>query len=219
MLSGTITALMSMADNLSKRNDLRDHCERLVNRLEDPYLRAMVTQLTSGEWSDVLDEIALPLRERLAISLHFLDDVSLGPYLRRTADLCRTSGDIEGLLLTGLTPAGLDVLQSWLDSTGDVQTAAILASRVPSERMRDRRVERWIDTYRELLDGWNMFHERCDFDVARGEIIQRAIHAGDAKSREWAPKQFIVRCSYCNKPLDAPASYDGRVRALLFLVT
>lgn len=42
--------------------------------LDDPFLRAIFAYLASGEWSDVLDEEALPLRDRVGVALRFLPD-------------------------------------------------------------------------------------------------------------------------------------------------
>jgi hypothetical protein len=215
MLSATIAAFASLSEDPARRNELRQHCERLIPRLDDPYLRVMFTRLTSDDWTEVLDEEGLPLRECVFLALHFLDDGALGAYLRRMADAGRAKGELDVLFLAGLGAAGLDAIQSWLDATGDVQTAAALAARIVPGKAQDVRVGRWIDTYRELLDGWQMFHERCDFDIARGEILGRAVAAGDIKSFEWAPKQLLLRCNYCSKVLDSPAQYDGRVSTRL----
>jgi len=79
-----------------------------------------------------LEEESLPLRERLAVAFQFLDDKALSSYLRRTADRSSSTGDIGGLIITGLTPPGMDILQSYVDRTGDIQTAAILSSYMDS---------------------------------------------------------------------------------------
>jgi hypothetical protein len=209
MLSGSLAAFSSLNAASSRHTELRDHCRRLIPRLADPYLRALFTRLAGDEWTDVLDEPALPLRERLAIALHFLDDASLTTYFRRTAEECRAAGEIEGLLLTGLVVSGgVDILQAWLDRTGDIQTTATLAARMPL----DARVERWIDSYRDLLDGWRMYHERAEFDIARGDLLRQFERTVSNISSTWAPKTVVLRCNYCSKTLDSPeASYIGRV--------
>lgn len=114
-------------------------------------------------------------------------------------------GDIEALLISGLNPAGLDVIQAYIDSTGDVQTAATLISFVPPARWRsekrpkDPRADRWVETYRNLLDEWQLFHHRVQFDLLRGEVNASAIRDGDIAPFEWVPRQMEVRCNYCNK--------------------
>jgi hypothetical protein len=115
------------------------------------------------------------------------------------------SGDIEALLITGLNPAGVDVIQAYVDTTGDIQTAASLTSFVPPTRWRserrpkDPRPERWTEAYRNLLDSWKFFHHRVQFDLLRGEINVSAIRDGEAAPFEWVPRQMEVRCNYCNK--------------------
>jgi len=51
IMSGTLAVLTPAS---TKTPELRHQYERLVMRLEDPYFRAMLTYLASGEWVDVL---------------------------------------------------------------------------------------------------------------------------------------------------------------------
>lgn len=199
-MTGTLAALIPGSP---KNNELREHTERLIVRLQDPYLRAMLTQLTSRDWSDVLEEEALPLLERLAIAFQFLDDRALSLYLHRTVERACMRGDIEGLIVTGMTPRGMDILQNYVDRSGDVQTAAILSSYVCPARFQDTRSERWLESYRDLLDGLKLFHHRVNFDIARGQILRDAVQNGDLPPTfEWAPRHILIRCNYCSKPMN-----------------
>lgn len=201
LVSGTLAALIPSAGS-TPSSELRAHAERLIVRLEDPYFCVMLTQLTSKDWSKVLEEESLPLRERLAIAFQFLEDGAVSSYLTRTADQACTRGDIKGLIITGLTPSGMDILQSYVDRTGDAQTAAILAAHVCPAKFLDARAERWLETYRDLLDGFKLFHHRVAFDVERGQILQEAVLNGDLAPFDWAPKQILIRCNYCSKPMN-----------------
>jgi len=217
LVSGTLAALIPSAGS-TPSNELRSHAERLIVRLEDPYFRVMLTQLTSKDWLRVLEEESLPLRERLAIAFQFLENEALSSYLTRSTDQACARGDIEGLVITGLTPSGMDILQSYVDRTGDVQSAAILASLVSPAKFFDVRVERWLETYRDLLDGFKLFHHRVAFDVERGQILQEAVLNGDLAPFDWAPKQILIRCNYCSKPMN-PVSGEmqkGRVGVIFF---
>jgi hypothetical protein len=206
MMSGTLAALMSGSS--TKGPELREHCERLIIRLQDPYFRAMLTHLTLGDWSEVLDEELIPFRERLAIAFQFLDDKALTSYLYRCVENSSHRGDIDGLIVTGLTKRGMDILQGHVDRTGDVQTAAILASYACPFKFTDARAERWVEAYRDLLDAFKLHHYRVSFDIERGGLVQDAVQHGDRASVEWAPQQILIRCSYCNKPVinDVPGS-------------
>jgi hypothetical protein len=177
--------------------------------LQDPYLRAMITHLTVNDWTDVLDEDSLPIRERLAVAFQFLDDRALTSFLRSVVDRAVRRGDLTGLVVTGLTAQGMEILQKYVDVTGDVQTAAIISSfRVSSlithngKTLTKSVVDRWVEAYQDLLDGWKLFHHRCQFDIERGKIIQGALGGSDSQRREWQPRQIMIRCNFCSKTID-----------------
>ncbi|KAF8063440.1 hypothetical protein FPV67DRAFT_243862 [Lyophyllum atratum] len=220
MLSGTIAALVPHG---SRSTELREHCERLIVRLQDPYFRAMLTHLALNDWSEVLEEEALPFRERLAIAFQFLDDKAVTSYLRRCMDRALLRGDIDGIIIPGLSnKAGLDILQGYVDRTGDIQSAAILGSYVRPPRNpshprsisgMERRVGRWVEGYRDLLDGFKLFHLRVGFDIERGQVAlggRGGVVTGGGVG-DWVPRQIIIRCNYCNKPVvpDGPGGGIG----------
>ncbi|KAF5346773.1 hypothetical protein D9756_010433 [Leucocoprinus leucothites] len=184
-----------------RNHELREHCERLIKDMKDPYFCAIITYLAVGDWADVLKEESIPLRERLAIALQFLDDKALTIYLRHIVELAVVKGNIDGLIVTGLTNRCMDILQSYINHTGDVQTAAILGSYVSPHRIRDSRVIRWLETYRDMLDGFKLHHPRVLFDIERGQILTEAMQNGDIPPMDLVPKQVMIRCNYCNKPV------------------
>jgi len=49
-------------------------CSSLSGQANSPYTAAMFAYLASGNWSDVVESINLPLRDRLGIALRFLGD-------------------------------------------------------------------------------------------------------------------------------------------------
>ncbi|KAH7874658.1 uncharacterized protein C8R40DRAFT_1171269 [Lentinula edodes] len=150
MMSGVIAALVPFASatlttpnsssKLALPSTLLEHYARLVNKLQDSYLRALLTHLTaisssvtpSGEhWLEILhdEEDLLPFYERLALAFCFLDDTALTTYLRRCREhaLGKNGGDVDALIVTGLgTSEGREVVGLWLDRIGDVQSAALL---------------------------------------------------------------------------------------------
>lgn len=213
MMSGMLAALTP--PYATKSSELLAHCQRLVFKLQDPHLRALLTHLTvDDDWREVLAEDALPLRERLAIAFQFLRDKELTTYLREIVSNCTQHGDINGLLVTGLTPQGMVILQNYLDTTGDLQTAAVLGNLNPA-RARDPRSERWLDQYRDLLDQWKLFHFRCQLDIDRGQILQVAIEQQEIVPFEWTPKQVVLRCSYCSKPFNPPLPNNAKVTCII----
>ncbi|KIY53615.1 hypothetical protein FISHEDRAFT_32898 [Fistulina hepatica ATCC 64428] len=211
MMSGTLAALSQhfhSSGSAKLSSELLRHCERLIIRLRDPYFRVLLTYLSSRDWLEVLDEELLPFSERLAIAFQFLDDNAVSTYLQHIAG----TGNIDALAVTGLSSLGMDLLQNYVDRTGDVQTAAVLGSYVDRWRVSDPRIARWIDTYRELLDSMQLYHHRVGFDIDRGR--QRALYSADLPpAADLPPRQIIVRCNYCNKDLSTDVKTHNKVNS------
>lgn len=178
-----------------------DQCRKLALELDNPYLRAIFAFIADNDWWDVLDEHALPLRERIGIALRFLSDKDLNVYLKRVADAMVARGELEGLILTGLTPRGIDLLQSYVDRTSDVQTAAIMAQFAVPRYFKDPRADHWIDCYRNLLNLWALFKTRAHFDVARTKLSKTSSSVITLKP---APRQVYLQCIRCNKNMSTP---------------
>lgn len=183
-----------------------DLCRKLSLELDNPYLRAIFAFISDNDWWDVLDEHALPLRERLGIAVRFLADKELNVYLNRIAISVVTRGELEGLILTGITPRGIDLLQSYVDKTSDVQTAALIAQHAVPRYFRDTRVNHWIDCYRNLLNSWGLFKTRAKLDVGRTRSSKT--YAGVAVLKS-TPRQIFLQCGKCKKNMSLPAKSKG----------
>lgn len=163
--------------------------------LDSPYIRAIFAYLVANDWRDVIDEQGLSLRERLSLTLRYIRDEEVGSILQ---DLCRTEvseGNLEGLLLTGVRSASLDLLQAYVDRTSDVQTAALIITLTP-DLCSDRRAMHWIYDYRMLLMNSGLQIERCRFDVQRTRLSR---HANRLRT---SVKQVSLRCNHCNTVID-----------------
>lgn len=44
----------------------------------------------------------------------------------------KDTGNLEGILLTGLTTDGVELMETYVDRTGDVQTASFCMLKVPA---------------------------------------------------------------------------------------
>ncbi|KAJ3140651.1 hypothetical protein HDU90_007953 [Geranomyces variabilis] len=180
-------------------------CRSLSVGLTDPYLRAIFALIASdGNWANVLQEQGLTLKERVGIALRFLDDEQLLRYVSSLTEEMLALGDITGLLLTGYTPAGVDLLQRYINQTGDVQTATLLMSSGSPGRFSDTRLDEWAETYRLLLDRWQLYHVRSRFDIARQRHLAgfaaQTPHPSMLYNANVAP-QIYVRCNFCNQPV------------------
>ncbi|KAI9264074.1 hypothetical protein BDA99DRAFT_559383 [Phascolomyces articulosus] len=171
----------------------RELCESLSQDMVDrPYLRVIFAYISSNDWFRVLDEPLLSLKERVAVALRVLDDEQLSQYLEKSTQRVIEEGDVEGVLLTGLTMPAVDLFEQTVNRYGDVQTASLVMSYVVPQRFKDKRVEDWVESYRGLLDRWQLWHQRAKFDIERGKRMN---------SSEVAPPQVYVRCNYCAQTL------------------
>jgi hypothetical protein len=175
----------------SNRTIWKGLCRNLSFQLQDAYLRALFGLLASeGNWGLVLSEsTSLPLCDRMVMALRFLDDQALTQYITKWVQKLSRQGRIDGLLLTGWTKAGIDLMESYMDHTNDVQSIALLLSRYPCPA--DPRLDTWIESYCDLLDRWQLFKLRAKFDIFR--------HQNQIK--ESIPSQIFIRCNFCNQTI------------------
>ncbi|XP_075977866.1 GATOR complex protein mio [Anticarsia gemmatalis] len=193
--------------------------------LPDPYLRALLRFLAASapahpthhqppahypDLSAVLSETEMRLEDRVAFACIFLSDAKLHDYIRQTCDQLIEAGDLSGILLTGASPEGISLLQRWVEHTGDVQSVALLAARCfTADLLKEHRVLNWLDSYRTILDSWQLWWARCALDtwVCAGEGGGEW-GAGGTGGGGGVPRHVCVACTYCGKSVAAPPSHN-----------
>ncbi|PIK53861.1 putative WD repeat-containing protein mio [Apostichopus japonicus] len=173
----------------------------LSRQLDNPYLRAMFTFMTSTDATSymVLKEAEMQIEDRIGFACLYLNDQHLSEYLEQLSTSIIRNGNLAGVLVTGLTKgSGLELLQSYLDHTCDVQSVSCVVLHA-SELIRDKKVEQWMQIYRRLLDTWRLWHQRAKFDMF--------LHAID--SRKKVPEQTYVHCHFCSSPV-SPSLLSSR---------
>ena len=170
----------------------------------------------------------LSFRDRLAFACRFLPDSDLCQFVRQSALLSLSGGQLEGLVLTGLGRGGggEELMQRYVDASGDVQTAALLScyglvaqgkavGASDGAKGAGARFERWISVYRGLLNQWQLWKERARFDVARATLY--ALHTNNSTKPSSSSAASVssplalllpatsphlyARCTYCSQPL------------------
>lgn len=189
-------------------NAWRQQCRKMSAELEDPYLRVIFAFIADDDWWDILYEPAISLRERLGVALRSLNDVDLSRFLEVTSSAVIENGELEGLILTGITPSGIDLLQSYVDKTSDVQTAALISLFGCPRYFSDKRVDEWVQTYRSMLNSWELFAMRAKFDCLRTRLSKTS--TGEIKA-EVKPRQMYVQCMNCKKNINKvnPSFYNN----------
>eukprot|EP01103_Thecamoeba_quadrilineata_P012751 TRINITY_DN3369_c0_g1_i2.p1 TRINITY_DN3369_c0_g1~~TRINITY_DN3369_c0_g1_i2.p1 ORF type:complete len:703 (-),score=75.42 TRINITY_DN3369_c0_g1_i2:64-2172(-) len=171
----------------------QDSYTQLRSQLENhPYLRASFLFLCSDgldNYQEILNDTNISLFDRVAFACRYLPDTALREYVEKKMQQTVLSGNLEGLILTGLSGVGADLLEKYVDRTADVQSVALVCSLVPPSLFNDFRATRWVESYRQLLDFWQLWHERALLDIGRREPNR-------------PPKaQVYARCNYCNQSL------------------
>ena len=171
--------------------------------LDDPYARAILALVRHGDWHDVLAETSLPLRDRVSIALMYLPDEELSQYVNTTTAEVIKYGDIEGIILTGLTNQSVSFFETYIRKFSDLQTAVLALAHASPRYFTDPRVTMWRETYRSWMNQWQMYPERAHFDV---QVTKLSTSPQGQPTLPLSPRQVTVRCKYCEQPLDRNAS-------------
>lgn len=71
------------------------------------------------------------------------------------------NGDLHGVLLTGLSMGCMDLFQSFIDKTDDVQTISMAIVHTPYQTVIESdQVKFWLNSYRNLLNRLKFWEER-----------------------------------------------------------
>eukprot|EP00514_Thraustochytrium_sp_LLF1b_P009321 CAMPEP_0184547370 /NCGR_PEP_ID=MMETSP0199_2-20130426/5535_1 /TAXON_ID=1112570 /ORGANISM="Thraustochytrium sp., Strain LLF1b" /LENGTH=943 /DNA_ID=CAMNT_0026941861 /DNA_START=159 /DNA_END=2987 /DNA_ORIENTATION=- len=94
----------------------------------------------------VTEEPALALADRVAFACRFLPDTQLFEFLANCCEKVTSEGHLDGIILTGLGTHGMRLIQTYVDKTGDVQTAALVACHTELNELQHQdssRASRW----------------------------------------------------------------------------
>ncbi|XP_054158947.1 GATOR complex protein MIOS-B-like [Oppia nitens] len=182
-------------------------CHSIQVQLSDPYLRAIFTFLTtdSETYSEILYKDSLDIADRIAFACIYLSDQSLCEYINYLTQTMIESGNLRGIIVTGITNEGLDLFARYIELTTDVQTISlILLKALPSAISQSPRAKMWTESYRQLLDCWRLWNIRAQFDI---DWYKGLCHLKEPK------QQIFVSCNYCGFPISSYISQPKTVKA------
>ena len=197
-------------------SDWEETCAEIAKELTDPYARAILALVSKGDWKEVIQETTLPLKYRAEVALRWLPDEDLSQYLLDATRNAIRQGDIEGVVLTGLGTAAMDLFQSYISKFNDVQTPVLAMShtvpRFVTDSSNQLRFEAWRETYRLQMNSWKLHLDRARFDVMSRKF---AVTWDGRKLTKPPHQQVSLICTYCTRPLSqseassAPQSNDS----------
>jgi len=173
---------------------------------DDPYLRAIYGYITTGNWDAIADETSLPLRDRVGVALRNFGDDQLTNWLCKEMDEAISTGDIEGIVLAGITDKMVDILAKYLEKFSDVQTPILIMSFCYPRYITDSRCAAWRASYRNYLQRHKEYILRVRFEQ------QSTIKSRDRSfvpAIKPPPRQVTVRCLRCDNNIANDLSHTG----------
>ena len=178
--------------------------EAVLKDINDPYSRAIFALVKHGDWHDVLKETSLPLRDRVGIALLYLPDEELTQYINAATSEAMKAGDIEGIVLTGLTELSVTLFETYIHKFSDLQTAVLALSHACPRFFTDPRVTVWRKTYRSYMNKWRLYTNRALFDIT---LTKLSTPPNGRPNLPSVPRQFTLQCSFCDQSLDRNPSH------------
>ncbi|KAF2200066.1 ubiquitin-protein ligase-like protein E3 [Delitschia confertaspora ATCC 74209] len=183
----------------SVNEEQRHMCAWMADMTDDPYLKALLAYFIAGDWKTVVDMPQLSLTDRIGVAFKYLDDERLTDFLRFTEAGATISGDISGLIFTGLTDHAIDLLSRYIAKYSDVQTAVLLLSRAcPLYIPSDARFPLWREAYLNQMQIWRAFMARTHYVKEHGKCS--LTREGKPLLKPTAPS-LAVRCPNCQQNL------------------
>lgn len=160
----------------------------------DPYLRAISTFITTGDWDKIANQRSLPLRDRVLVAVRHYSDDELTTWLDQETTAAIQAGDLQGIILTGISDQFVELLARYVEKFYDYQTATLLLSICAPRFIDDVRAAAFRSAYRAYLQRHHAFFLRAKFDV---ESTKRSKHRGRPTLRP-PGRQIALRCVYCD---------------------
>lgn len=160
----------------------------------DPYLRAISSLIATNNWEVIANQESLPLRERTYVALRYFDDIKLTQWLEKEVTKAIETGDIEGIVLTGITDRLVDIFAKYIEKFNDVQTATLVLSICAPRYINDYRCRTWRNAYRAYLQRHKAFMQRTKFEVESTKKSKR----GGVPTITPPSRQIALRCVYCD---------------------
>ncbi|KOS17197.1 SEH-associated protein 4 [Escovopsis weberi] len=200
-------ALQLMERGSKKAVSKEEHLdiEEAVASKTDPYLRAISSLIATGDWTIIANQSSLPLVDRAYVAFRNFSDDQLTAWLEEQVARAKDEGDIEGICLTGITDAMVDIFAKYVEKFHDYQTATLVLSICAPRYIDDIRCRAWRNAYRAHLQRHKFFFQRTKFEV---ESMKRSKRDG-VPTLKPPSRQIALRCVYCDASTSLAAQPGG----------
>ncbi|XP_011214207.1 GATOR complex protein MIOS [Bactrocera dorsalis] len=202
-----IAAIALSSFNADRCNSTwRNQRSNANKQIQDAHLRAIFSFLTTenDNFDAVLTEDGISLADRVAFACKYLSESKLSDYVKQLIQKSIENGDLNGLLLTGESLDGINILQAYLDATSDVQTVALIAvNYFHREHFTDNRIQYWISSYLDDLNSWGLWEKRAELDIKIENL----------RTGKRATRSVYLSCNFCGKSVSNALQEDARMRS------
>lgn len=189
----------------SQDEEWQDIIAAISADLTDCYAKSILALVKTNSWEDVISQDCLPLVYRVHVALRHANDTNLTTLLPKLRNQAIASGDLEGIVLTGLgSPASINLLTRYTKHFGDLQTSALAMSYdavfdrfLLPESASLRTIHCYREAYKSLLMSYTLKFDKTRFVIA----LSRALRSHNLTSHPRKKEQIRLICSHCNQSL------------------
>lgn len=175
--------------------------EKDIDKEYDVYLHVIYNFITTGSWDAIANLESLPLRNRVGVALRYFDDDKLTTWLEKVMEKTFEEGDLEGLVLAGITDGMVDIFAKYVEKFMDYQTPILIMSFCYPLYIADVRLDAYKASYKALLNRYQAFIPRVHFEV---QSTKKSRDRNLKPTIPVPPRQITIRCLKC----DANAAND-----------
>jgi hypothetical protein len=172
----------------------RGLCEWMAEQADDPYLKALLKYFVTGDWKAVTDMQLLPLSDRLGCALKYVDDARLEQFVKMETAKATVAGNIEGLVLTGLSERSVDLFRYYITKFNDLQTAVLALSFAAPLYISSIRFALWRESFLLQLQAWRAFAARTVYIDAH---TRRSVARDGSRFSDTPARPVTLRCPHC----------------------
>lgn len=189
-------------------DEQRDLCGWMAEDTEEPHLKSLLTYWVHGSWEPVIAMEELACIYRVSLALKYMTDAKLTKFLEETTAEVVRNGNLDGVILTGLGETSMDLFQTYLERTNDLQTAVSATAFSNPRYVQDTRWDGWKTTYFDHMQAWHAFVERSLFITQHTRLSSARVDAPKAPPK--TDNSVTFRCNSCRKPItNIPDPYDS----------
>lgn len=145
-------------------------CVQLARAPKNGYIECIYTFLGGSiEYSKYTEKLLFP--DNLAFGCIFLPDYHLKTQCKRFIASCIPKGDLNGIVFSGFNTNGLEIMESYLQTTLDIQTIGLLSIHARFINSDPKLIE-WTNLYKSKLNSLELWIFRAKLEIDESKLFK-----------------------------------------------